>query len=123
MPHQGLYLLGVMALFDPQGGAGVSEGVQPILSYRNRRGLAGIIKGRFLRYYAHRNLDRGKSAVDEVGVGLDLADPVRENKTKITFGHNSFHSRRVFSTSGERRSDLYAIFDLSLPILWEASAR
>jgi hypothetical protein len=95
----------------------------PYLPDRNHHRLAAGIQGRFLGHHVGSNLNRAEATVDEVRVRFDLADPIGENSPRSPFGHTSFHSLKAFSTKAERRNDLYAIFDFSLPILCEASAR
>jgi hypothetical protein len=96
MTHEGLYLLGVVPLFDPQRSAGVAQGVQTLFGDGHQHRQAGIIHGLSLDGYGGSNLDRSETAVDQIGVALDLADAVRENQPKVTLGAEQFPlSQRV----------------------------
>jgi len=71
MPHELLDALGVHAVLDPQRSAGVTQGVQAVLS----RVLfvsdsSGLLK-------------RSEAVFDYVGVGLDLAATIRKNESEI----------------------------------------
>jgi len=86
MPHECLYLFGVVALLDPQGSAGVAQGVQAVFSDPCLHRRAGRIQGLFLSRHACLNLDRPETTVDQVGIGFDFPDAVRENQPKVTLG-------------------------------------
>ncbi len=95
----------------------------PYLPDRNNHRLAGGIQGQFLGHHVGSNLNRAEATVDEVRVRFDLADPIGKNRPEITLRAYQLPFSQSVQHQGERRNDLYAIFDLSLPILCEASAR
>ena len=104
MPHEGLYLLRVVALLDPQRGARVAQGVQAIFGNGDQDRRTSVVLGLFLSRHAGRDLDRSEATIDQVGIGLDFANPVWKNEIKIALRQASFHSRSAFRTMGGIRS-------------------
>ena len=76
MAHELLNALRVHAVLNPQGSAGVAEGVHPVL--RTARAAD----------HASGHLNRSKAVFDYVGVRFDLAAAIWENETEITLGAN-----------------------------------
>jgi hypothetical protein len=53
-------------------------------------GLAGVVRDGHQRGDVCGDLDRAKAVLDQVGVGFDLAQAVRENEIKVTLRTGQF---------------------------------